>query len=112
MTAAPGLTPTSPLMVVGPVLVTVEPPSTPKLWAVPSVGAVAAAGRYAGLPYSPAAGSAAYTLATVMLVIRTAPSAMNHRVRHFLAPSVSEARLRTRLRPPRRLREYDEHARR
>jgi len=35
--AVPGLTPRSPVMTLGPVLVTVEPPRTAKLWAVPSV---------------------------------------------------------------------------
>ncbi len=39
MTAVPGETPRSPLTMVGPVLVTVEPPRTPKLSAVPNVGA-------------------------------------------------------------------------
>ncbi len=34
--AAPGLTPRSPVSTLGPVLVTVEPPRTAKLWAVPS----------------------------------------------------------------------------
>src|SRR3977135_492886 len=35
VTALPGLTPTLPLTVVAPVLVTVEPPRTPKFCAVP-----------------------------------------------------------------------------
>src|ERR1700709_410714 len=35
VTALPGLTPTLPLTVVAPVLVTVDPPSTPKFCAVP-----------------------------------------------------------------------------
>src|SRR5687768_17514585 len=35
VTAVPGLTPTFPLTVVAPVLVTVDPPRTPKLCAVP-----------------------------------------------------------------------------
>jgi hypothetical protein len=34
--AAPGLTPRFPVITLGPVLVTVEPPRTAKLWAVPS----------------------------------------------------------------------------
>jgi hypothetical protein len=42
VTALPGLTPKSPLMTVGPVLVTAEPPRTAKAAAVPSEGAVAA----------------------------------------------------------------------
>ena len=42
MTALPGLTPRSPLITVGPVLVTAEPPRTAKAAAVPSEGAVAA----------------------------------------------------------------------
>src|SRR5690349_7628637 len=41
--AVPGLTPTSPLAVVGPVLTTVVPARTAKLPAAPSEGAVAAA---------------------------------------------------------------------
>ncbi len=40
VTALPGLTPRFPLTMVAPVLVTVEPPRTAKLAAVPSVGAV------------------------------------------------------------------------
>src|SRR6185436_2222122 len=36
VTALPGLTPRSPATMLGPVLVTVEPPRTPKLAAVPS----------------------------------------------------------------------------
>src|SRR4051812_2059744 len=40
VTALPGETPRSPVMVVAPVFVTVEPPSTAKLCAAPSVGAV------------------------------------------------------------------------
>src|SRR4051812_524037 len=48
VTAVPGLTPRSPVMTLGPVLVTVEPPSTAKLCAVPSDGAVCAAARGAG----------------------------------------------------------------
>jgi hypothetical protein len=36
--ALPGLTPTSPVIVVGPVLVTVEAPSTAKLDAAPRFG--------------------------------------------------------------------------
>jgi len=39
-TALPGLTPRSPVMMLEPVLVTVEPPRTAKLCAVPSDGAV------------------------------------------------------------------------
>src|SRR5579871_4872287 len=42
VTAVPGLTPTSPLITVGPVFVTAELPSTAKDAAVPSEGAVAA----------------------------------------------------------------------
>jgi hypothetical protein len=38
--AVPGLTPTSPVTTVGPVLVTVEDPSTEKLAALPRGGAV------------------------------------------------------------------------
>lgn len=41
MTAEPGDRPKSPLITVGPVLVTVEPPRTPKLAAAPRVGATA-----------------------------------------------------------------------
>ncbi len=46
VTAVPGLTPTSPLMTEGPVLVTVDPARTAKLSAVPrpTVGSAAAAG--------------------------------------------------------------------
>jgi hypothetical protein len=40
VTALPGLTPKSPLEMLGPVLVTVEPPNTAKLCADPSDGAV------------------------------------------------------------------------
>ena len=40
VTAVPGLTPRSPVMTLGPVFVTVEAPSTAKLWAAPSDGAV------------------------------------------------------------------------
>ena len=40
VTELPGLSPRSPLMTVGPEFVTVEPPSTAKLAAVPNVGAV------------------------------------------------------------------------
>ena len=43
MTALPGLRPKSPLMMLLPVLVTVEPPNSPKLCVVPSGGAVATA---------------------------------------------------------------------
>ncbi len=43
MIAVPGLTPRSPLITDGPVLVTVEPASTAKLPAVPSGTTVAAA---------------------------------------------------------------------
>ena len=39
MTAEPGLTPRFPVMTLGPVLVTVWPPSTAKLCSVPSGGA-------------------------------------------------------------------------
>jgi len=39
VTAVPGLTPRFPTTIVGPVLVTVEPPKTAKLCAVPNVGA-------------------------------------------------------------------------
>ena len=42
MTALPGLTPRSPVMMLEPVLVTVEPPNTAKLCAEPSDGAVCA----------------------------------------------------------------------
>lgn len=42
VTAKPGLTPRSPMITVGPVLVTVDDPSTAKLSTVPRVGAVAA----------------------------------------------------------------------
>jgi hypothetical protein len=42
--ARPGQTPRSPLTMVEPVLVTVEPPRTAKLAAVPSPGAIAASG--------------------------------------------------------------------
>src|SRR3990172_9214042 len=49
--ALPGLTPRSPKMVVGPVLVTVWPPRTAKLAAEPSPGAVCAP----GLAIAPAA---------------------------------------------------------
>lgn len=46
--AVPGLTPTSPLMALGPVLVTVEPANTAKLPAVPrSTGPVAAEAPWA-----------------------------------------------------------------
>ena len=45
VTALPGLTPRSPVTMVGPVLVTVEPPKTAKLVATPSPGAVASRGR-------------------------------------------------------------------
>src|SRR3954465_12057355 len=45
VTAVPGLTPRSPVMTLGPVLVTVEPPSTAKLCAVPRDGAGGAAPR-------------------------------------------------------------------
>ena len=41
MIALPGLTPTLPLITLGPVLVTVEPANTPKLVAVPRLGACA-----------------------------------------------------------------------
>jgi len=40
--AVPGLTPRSPVMTVGPVLVTVDAPNTAKLCAVPNDGAIAA----------------------------------------------------------------------
>src|SRR3954463_8071934 len=43
VTAVPGLTPRSPVMTLDPVLVTVDPPSTAKLCAVPRDGAVCAA---------------------------------------------------------------------
>lgn len=45
VTALPGLTPRSPFTTVGPVLVTVEAPSTAKLCAAPNDGAVAARAR-------------------------------------------------------------------
>ena len=45
MIAVPGLTPRSPLTVLVPVLVTVEPPRTAKLCAVPSDGADWASAR-------------------------------------------------------------------
>jgi len=40
VTAAPGLTPRSPVIVLAPVLVTVEPLNTAKLCAEPSEGAI------------------------------------------------------------------------
>ena len=46
--AVPGLTPKSPVMTVGPVFVAAEPPSTAKLCAVPSVGAVCANAVWSG----------------------------------------------------------------
>jgi hypothetical protein len=46
VTAVPGLTPRSPVITLGPVLVTVEAPSTAKLWAIPSDGAVWAAAEW------------------------------------------------------------------
>src|SRR5712664_1484962 len=45
VTAVPGLTPKSPVMIVGPVLVTVEAPRTAKLCAEPSGGADCARAR-------------------------------------------------------------------
>jgi hypothetical protein len=48
VTAVPGLTPRSPFTMVGPVLVTVELPSTAKLSAVPSDGATAANAAWNG----------------------------------------------------------------
>ena len=53
VTAVPGERPRSPLMMVGPVLVTVEKPRTPKLAAAPRVGATASGAADAlkkGLP--------------------------------------------------------------
>jgi hypothetical protein len=52
--AVPGLTPRSPESMLVPVLVTVEPPRTTKLPAVPRPGAVAAGGRADALFEMPA----------------------------------------------------------
>src|SRR6202041_3200488 len=50
VTEVPGLTPRSPLITLGPVLVTLCPPSTPKLPAVPRpTGAVAATAGWAAM---------------------------------------------------------------
>ena len=63
MTAVPGLTPRSPLIALGPVLVTVEPASTAKLSAVPRpTGAWAA--RACGAPVNTNANATASTPST------------------------------------------------
>ena len=78
MTALPGLTPRSPLMVLGPVLVTVEPASTAKLVAVPRpTGAWAAFAR--GAPVSTSANDTASTPRT--------PRGARAAVRRFRPPS-------------------------
>ncbi len=50
VTALPGLTPRSPVTMVGPMLVTVEPAKTAKLAATPSVGATPNIGRAQAFP--------------------------------------------------------------
>jgi len=59
VTALPGLTPRSPVTMVGPVLVTIEPPKTAKLVATPRGGAVASRGRAQAFPIAAAKSSAA-----------------------------------------------------
>ena len=61
MIALPGLTPTSPLITVEPVLVTVEPARTPKLPAVPRDGACAWLGEVRAAPIRPSTATAPRT---------------------------------------------------
>lgn len=49
MIEVPGLTPRSPVMTLGPVLVTVEAPRTAKLCAVPKEGAICARAAWIGI---------------------------------------------------------------
>jgi len=69
--ALPGLTPTSPLITVEPVLVTVEPARTPKLPAVNKDGACAWLGEVRAAPIRPSTATAPRTPARLPDDVRT-----------------------------------------
>src|ERR1051325_7178291 len=89
VTAVPGLTPTLPLTVVAPVFVTVEPPRTPKLCAVPreicaTIGVVAK--RKNAVPSN--------GRATLDLIRTTVPFRLRYSTLHFAFVRFRRGKLR------------------
>ena len=88
MTALPGLTPRSPRMTLGPVFVTVDPPRTAKLCAVPSGGAVCAEAGTA-MQTNKVVSAVAMRRPMLLRIIKEAPIVFQEQCRGPLATPLS-----------------------